>query len=137
MCLHILQTQDCFLPKWRKYIPLGREQGRFWPGNFLGSPVAEVNCLHRIAHVNGSLWSSASKQNKRIYNKLNLQNWRFYSVFSVVFMARNGVQHGCQACAFWLKIKIQNGVFLYNLIGNNVKLVFLITYGWEIQNVHI
>jgi hypothetical protein len=52
-------------------------------------------------------------------------------------MARNGVQHGCQACAFWLKIKIQNGVFLYNLNGNNVKLVFLISYGWEIQNVHI
>jgi hypothetical protein len=38
---------------------------------------------------------------------------------------------------FASKIKIQNGVFLYNLNGNNVKLVFLITYGWEIQNVYV
>jgi hypothetical protein len=76
-----------------------------------------------------------------------MKNWKYQQLEnSITFnfwkvhpgnMATNGVQHGCQACAFWLKIQIQNGVFLYNLNGNNVKLVFLITYGWEIQNVHI
>jgi hypothetical protein len=60
----------------------------------------------------------------------------FYKIKNSFPMARNGIQHGCQACAFWLKIKIQNGDFLYNLNGNNVKLVFFITYGWEIQNMH-